>query len=65
MFASWGFALPLGVTIGRFGRAAGWFPYHRALQITGVVLSTGGLVVAILMVRMRMLLHAPCTGNVE
>ena len=51
MFLAWAVFLPAGVTIARFGRAAGWFPWHRGLQVSGVCLSTAGLAVAILMVR--------------
>lgn len=56
MVLSWGIILPTGVTIARFGRASKrfpapmWFKAHRALQYTGVILQTGGFIVAMLMV---------------
>ena len=47
MQLSWGFLLPLGVTIARFCRGrpnACWFKWHRALQITGLVIMTIGFI---------------------
>jgi len=52
MALSWGFLLPIGVFIARFGRHWNprWFKLHRGFQMFGVLLMTFGFVIAILMV---------------
>lgn len=57
MFLSWGFLLPVGVMLARYGKALQphdlWFKLHRGVQSLGVVLSIGGFIAAVLMVRIH------------
>jgi len=61
MGVSWGFLLPIGVFIARFGRIKNplWFKIHRAVQVTGLLLAIAGFVIAFLMVATGHLLAVP------
>jgi len=52
MGLSWGFLLPIGVFIGRFGRAKNplWFKLHRGIQSVGLLLAIAGFLAAMFMV---------------
>jgi hypothetical protein len=58
MFLAWGLLAPAGVLVARFtkhvqpadGPSAFWFTTHRIVQVTSMVLSVVGLVLAIVMV---------------
>ncbi|GBG27473.1 Cytochrome b561 and DOMON domain-containing protein At3g61750 [Hondaea fermentalgiana] len=52
MGLGWGFFIPLGVFIARFGRDWDplWFHLHRALNTLGIVAAVAGLIIAFLMV---------------
>ncbi|CAK8986332.1 Cytochrome b561 [Durusdinium trenchii] len=52
MGLSWGFLIPLAVLIARFGRIKDplWFKIHRAANALGVIMSTFGFVISMLMV---------------
>ena len=49
MLISWGFLLPLGVSIAKFMRHRDplWFRLHRGIQITGTALAIAGFLIAI------------------
>jgi hypothetical protein len=49
MGISWGFMLPIGATVARFGHHwpnGLWFKIHRPLQMTGIFFALGGFVAA-------------------
>jgi hypothetical protein len=52
MGLSWGFLLPVGALVARFGKQKDplWFKVHRGVQAAGVLLALLGLVAALLMV---------------
>eukprot|EP01006_Ploeotia_vitrea_P034886 TRINITY_DN65816_c6_g2_i1.p1 TRINITY_DN65816_c6_g2~~TRINITY_DN65816_c6_g2_i1.p1 ORF type:complete len:570 (-),score=249.81 TRINITY_DN65816_c6_g2_i1:517-2226(-) len=57
MLLSWGFLLPIGATVARFYKhwqpKGRWFAIHRPMQMTGVILSLGGFICAMLMVQLN------------
>jgi hypothetical protein len=55
MFTSWGIILPLGGFLARYrphpcGGDCLWWPHHENLQWTGIIMSSGGYVIAYFMV---------------
>lgn len=65
MFLSWGFLLPIGVFVARFGRHwpnTLWFRLHRPLQMVGVVLQLAGFIAAFLMLLVGHFSYQPHSG---
>jgi hypothetical protein len=52
MGLSWGFLLPVGLLVARFGKHKDplWFKVHRGVQISGLLLALLGFIIAVLMV---------------
>jgi hypothetical protein len=63
MGLSWGFLLPLGVFIARFGRGVfpqgKWFKLHRAINMVGLTMAVLGFIIALLMVSTGKFLAVP------
>jgi hypothetical protein len=52
MGIAWGFFIPMGIFVARFGREVlpvAWFQIHRALNVAGVIISIAGFVCGYLM----------------
>lgn len=54
MIAAWLIILPAGILITRFGRITfKWFPYHRSVQIAGILFVLIGLILAVVYVQQQ------------